>query len=459
MSFTLGGLAGYCGGRLSGDASLSITEISTDTRSIAPGSLFVAIVGENFDGHEFANDAIANGAAAVLISREVPGLSAPSIRVDDSIAALGELARGQRERFEIPVVGITGSNGKTTTRELCCAILGAAGVRTHATLGNLNNHIGLPLTVLQLDERAQVMVVEMGMNHPGEIEHLARIASPTVGAITNVAPAHLGPLGSIEAIAQAKGELFECIRPEGTAIINIDNPLIIEQASRFKGEHISFGCSADADFRGLPETPHEGRAVFELVTALGRCRIQLGAPGLHLIENSLCAAAAAFATGLLTDDPLGAIQNGLESFSAVSGRLNVKPAAGGLVLIDDSYNSNPHSVRAALATLTQMRAGAHTFAVLGDMLELGPREAEIHEEIGRVVAEQPVDALVAVGELSQNTWQAARDAGLSQVHHVMLAEDAVSCVRELANSGDIVLIKGSRGMHMERAVNALVEGT
>ncbi len=457
MSWTTAELAGFCAGRLSGAADARIETVSTDTRTLSAGSLFVALVGERFDGHDYLDEAIARGACAVLVSRDVEGLSVPAIRVDDTVTGLGALARAHRERFELPVVAITGSNGKTTTREICALILASAGVRVRRTQGNLNNHIGLPLSVLQLSEHDDVLVVEMGMNHEGEIERLARIASPTVGAITNVAPAHLGPLGSIEAIARAKGELFEGIRSGGTAIVNVDNSWCVEQSRRFEGARLSFGTRSEADFRGVSEPSHDGRARFTIETRHGRCRVGLTAPGLHLMEDALCAAAAAFATGRLGPDPLAPIRAGLESFTGVPGRLAVKPAAGDLTLIDDSYNSNPDSVRAALATLVQMRGAGRGIAVLGDMLELGDDETELHADIGRTAAAAGVDALIALGPLSRHTVVAARGQGLAQARHAADTADAAAQIRSLAKPGDTVLIKGSRGMAMERVVAALVE--
>ncbi len=456
MSWTLGELASHCGGVLRGDAETPVRGVSTDTRSLEPGQLFVAIRGERFDGHDYAADALVRGAAGALISRDLPDAGA-TIRVDDTVRALGELAARHRERFARPVVAITGSNGKTTTKEMCAAILGARGLRVCRSPGNLNNHIGLPLAVLRLLLEDDALVVELGMNRAGEIAQLATIASPTVGAVTNVALAHLGPLGSLEAIARAKGELFEQIRPDGTAVVNADDPHCVEQAKRFAGRILRFGRKEPADFRATETaTTHEGES-FLLSTDGRRCRVELKAPGEHLIEDALCAATAAAATGLLGSRPLEAIRRGLEGFEPVAGRLALRRTPAGVTLLDDSYNANPESASAAISTLTARGRGGRSVAVLGDMLELGADAAALHAKIGRTAAECGVDVLVAVGPLSVHTARAAADAGVGKTVEVLDPGDAPERVCGLVRPGDTVLVKGSRAMRMERVVAALLE--
>ena len=455
MSWTLRELAGFCDGVLHGDPTTNVSGVSTDSRSIAEGELFVAVRGESFDGHDYASEALDRGAAGVLISRPVEVLGA-TIRVDDCVLALGGLASAHRARFAGPVVAITGSNGKTTTKEMCAGILAASGLRVRRSPGNLNNHIGLPLSLLGLELDDDVLVVELGMNHEGEIARLARIASPTVGAITNVAPAHLELLGSLEAIARAKGELFDEIRRDGTAVINADDPFCVEQSERFAGHKLHFGRKAEADLRAREIVSTRRGESFALETNAGRCRIELHAPGAHLIEDALCAASAATATGLLASEPLEAIRRGLEQFEAIDGRLAPRSTPSGVTLFDDTYNANPESVVAALAALAAHSCRGRSVAVLGDMLELGPDSAALHASVGREAAARGIQVLVAVGPLSAHTAEAAAAAGVSET--IALGEDeAPARVLQLLRPGDIVLVKGSRGMRMERVVAALMD--
>ncbi len=454
MSWTLGKLAGFCDGELHGEPATNVSGVSTDSRSIAEGELFVAVRGETFDGHDYASEALDRGAAGVLVSRptELPG---PSILVGDSVVALGALAAAHRELFTGPVVAITGSNGKTTTKEMCAGILSASGLRVCRSPGNLNNHIGLPLSLLGLELGDDVLVVELGMNHAGEIAKLARIASPTVGAITNVAPAHLGPLGSLEAIARAKGELFDEIRAHGTAVVNVDDPHCVEQSKRFAGRRLRFGRKADADFRASEIASTRRGESFELQTKTGQCHVELRALGSHLIEDALCAATAATATGLLAGEPLDSIRRGLEQFEAIDGRLALRSTPRGVTLFDDSYNANPESVAAALSTLAAHSCRGRSVAVLGDMLELGPDAAALHANVGREAAAHGIQVLVAVGPLSAYTARAAAAAGVSET--IELGEDeAPARVSALVRPGDIVLVKGSHGMRMQRVVAALM---
>jgi UDP-N-acetylmuramoyl-tripeptide--D-alanyl-D-alanine ligase len=338
---------------------------------------------------------------------------------------------------------------------MCAEILRAAQLRVRRTPGNLNNHIGLPLSILGLEEGDKAMVLELGMNHAGEIAALARIASPDVGAITQIAPAHLGPLGSIEAIARAKGELFDHIRPDGTAVINLDDPHVREQATRFRGRHLSFGLANEADFRA--EIGDEAaQTAFSLRTPVGTCQIKLAAPGRHLIEDAMCAAAAAWASGELETAPLEAIRSGLEAFEALPGRLCLLETPGGLRILDDSYNANPQSVNVALHTLGSLAAPGGAILVLGDMLELGPDAKELHASVGRLAVENGVDAVIGVGPLAAYTVNAAREAGVREACLAPDPESAAAEVRRLVGSDGTVLVKGSRSMHMERVVSALM---
>jgi UDP-N-acetylmuramoyl-tripeptide--D-alanyl-D-alanine ligase len=456
MSWTVRELAEFCGGELTGPAQVRISGVSSDTRSLARGELFAALRGESHDGHRFVPAALAAGAAALLVSEKLeadPGV--PVIHVPDTIKALGDLARAHRARFAGPVVAITGSNGKTTTKELCAAVLEAAGQRVRRTPGNLNNHIGLPLSVLRLARGDSALVVELGMNHPGEIDYLAGIASPSVGTITNVAPAHLGPMGSIDAIARAKGELFDRIRADGTAVVNLDDARVVEQSRRFAGRKLGFGRAEAADFRAEQVAFEDGRPRFELVGPPGRAGVHFGIAGVHLVEDALCAAAAAWATGRLTD--LTPIASAFERFCGVPGRAAERLTAAGVRVIDDTYNANPHSVAAALRTLAGLRGRGRAFAVLGDMFELGDDAPALHAECGVQAARAGVSLLIGMGPLSEHLVRGAREAGLADVVHTGDPREAAARVRERARAGDVVLVKGSRGMQMERVVRELLE--
>ena len=458
MSWRLAELARACGGTLRGSGEVEIKSVSTDTRSLPSGALFVAVKGESFDGHDFLADAARLGAAAVLIARAPdPSLTVPAVVVGDTIEALGALARAHRASFAGPVVAITGSNGKTTTKELCAHLLESAGRRVRRTPGNLNNHIGLPLSILGLAAADEVLVVELGMNHEGEIDALTRIADPTVGAITNVAPAHLGLLGSLEAIARAKGELFGRMRADATAIVNADDANCVAQSARFAGAKLRFAVKAPADFGARDVRVEAGKASYTLVCPAGEAPVRMGAPGLHLVDDGLCAAAAAFASGSLGARPLDAMQRGLESFAGVPGRGVVLRTREGVRVVDDCYNANPHSVGRALETLAQLREGGRTIAVLGDMFELGEGEAALHAGVGRAAAATAVDVLVAVGPLSRHMARAAREAGVARVLEADGAEDAAAQVRANARAGDVVLVKASHGMKLERVVQILTE--
>jgi UDP-N-acetylmuramoyl-tripeptide--D-alanyl-D-alanine ligase len=455
---SLGELARDCGGRLLGPAETEVTSVSTDTRALGRGALFVAVKGESFDGHDFVADAARLGAAAVLVAHAPEkSLAIPAIVVADTVVALGALARARRAKFSGPVVAITGSNGKTTTKELCAGIFEAAGRRVRRTPGNLNNHIGLPLSILGLAADDEVLVVELGMNHPGELDALTRIADPTVGAITNVAPAHLGMFGSLEAIADAKGELFARMRADAIAIVNADDPNCVTQSERFAGKKLRFAIRAAAEFRARIERIEHGAALYTLECPAGEAPIRMRAPGMHLVDDGLCAAAAAYATGALGARPLDAIQRGLEKFSGVPGRVSLLRAPNGVLVIDDSYNANPHSVGRGLETLAELRGSGRALAVLGDMFELGDDSPRLHAEVGRRAAALGVDVLIAVGPLSANTAAGARAAGLTRVFETESVEAAAAHVREHARSGDAVLVKGAHAMKLERVVKLLTE--
>ncbi len=426
---------------------------STDSRSVPRDALFVALKGPVHDGHEHVGEARAQGAAAALVSRtpsgRSPGLPAeasfPLIRVDDTLQALGRLSGAWRDRFELPVIGVTGSNGKTTVKEMLAAILGA-DAPVLATRGNLNNEIGLPLTLMELGAEHRLAVIEMGANHAGEIARLTVLARPHVGVITQCAPAHLEGFGTIEGVARAKGELFTHLDADGTAVINADDgfaPLWRELAGGRR--RIEFAIDAHADVRAAWRQEDTGSRI-DMTTPGGEVSVRLPLPGRHNVANAAAATAAAIAVGATPE----AIVTGLEGMRAVPGRLELKVLDGGARIIDDTYNANPASLRAGLEVLSAF-PGRH-WLVLGDMAELGDEAPEFHRQAAKLVREHGVDRLLTIGELSRLT---TISFGEGAEHHASM-DELVESLGESLDPQTTVLIKGSRSMGLERVVAALM---
>ena len=420
--------------------------VSTDSRTTPAGALFVAVRGPRFDGHAFVGAAAARGAAAALVER-APDAPAPIpfILAGDSVRALGELAAAWRRRFrDLVLVGITGSNGKTTVKEMVAAILGTLGP-VSATRGNLNNEIGVPLTLCDLDAGHRTAVVELGANHRGEIASLTALARPSVGVITQCAPAHLEGFGSVAGVARAKGELFEGLPDDAAAIVNADDAW----AELWRGlagprRCISFGAGADADVR-VRTQPAAFRSRVSLDTPVGSAEIDLALAGTHNAFNAGAAAAAAVAAGAGLD----AIREGLAAVRPARGRLESKRGPRGAEIIDDTYNANPVSLQAGLRVLGARPAPR--WLVLGDMAELGPAGASLHAEAGCDARRHGVERLLAVGELSA---EAARAFGTGATHFPDRAA-LVDRLRDELPDGATVLVKGSRSMAMERVVEAI----
>lgn len=441
-----------CKGELvAGDMDTRITSVSTDTRTIAPGSLFVALTGENSDGHKFLADALSKGAVGVVVSHKVEA-QCLAIRVPDTLLALGDLAAFYRSKFSPTVVGVTGSVGKTTTKEMIAAVA-AAGGPVLKNEGNFNNEIGLPLTLLNLAPRHKTAVVEMAMRGPGQIDYLARIAKPSIGVITNIHMSHIELLGSMDAIADAKGELLDHLPKDGAAILNADDAYFDYLSRRANCRVISFGESAHAAVRAVSSgIDSKGCCHFEVVTPTGSFDVHIPVPGEHNIKDALAAIAVGEELGIAHDD----IKSALAAFKAPEKRSNVIPSRRGFVVIDDTYNASPASVKSALKTLSMME-GDRKIAVLGDMLELGEHAVEVHLEIGRTVQELGIDALVAVGELAKLIARGAIDAGMP-ISAVSEFEDSAQAANEVPSKvreRDVVLVKGSRAMKMERIVEGL----
>ena len=441
----LGEAAAALGARAAGH-DVAFHGVGTDSRTIARDALFVAVRGPRFDGHEFVGAARARGAAAAVVER-APEAPIPFILVRDPVRALGALAAAWRRRLrDLVVIGVTGSNGKTTVKEMAAAIFRTLGP-VSATRGNLNNEIGVPLTLCDLDAVHRTAVVEMGANHRGEIAALTTLARPAVGVVTQCAPAHLEGFGSIEGVARAKGELFEHLPGDATAVVNADDPYAgLWRALARPRRCISFGAGADADVR-VRATSGPGPQRVSLDTPAGSVEVDLALPGAHNVLNAGAAAAAAIAAGAGLD----AIREGLAAVRPAKGRLESKRGPRGAEIIDDTYNANPASLRAGLRVLEAKPAPR--WLVLGDMAELGPEAASLHAGAGRHARRHGVERLLAVGELGV---EAARAFGDGATHFADRAA-LVDQLREELPEGATVLVKGSRSMAMERVVEAIAE--
>ncbi len=458
MKFTAEEIARATGGILSGNSAAQVRGVSTDSRKIVPEELFVALHGDNFDGHDFITVALENGAAALLVNKEWSGrqsldTAAACVAVADTLRALGDLAAFHRRRFEIPLVGITGSNGKTTTKEMLAAILALTG-QGLKTSGNLNNLIGLPQMLLQLSGSDRWAVLEMGMSEPGEIDRLAEIAAPRVGVITNAFRAHLASMGSVEAVAKAKGELFLRLPEDGWAIYNADDPLVAACPVNEGVNRLSFGLhKADVTAMEIRSLGLAGQSFF-LRTPDFQLPITLKAYGQHNIYNALAAASAALALGI---EPQ-LIKDGLEVFTPYDKRFHLEEV-NGIVLIDDSYNANPASMAAALVTLRELRLQNRSIAILGDMLELGADSEGSHRSVGELAA-FCADRIYLLGDSAELVAAGALAAGFSEQELVRANnhDEIIADLRRQLKPGDYVLVKGSRGMRMEAVATVIRSG-
>ena len=443
------------------DATLEVSAVDTDTRGLMPGCLFVALRGERFDGHDFIAMAAEAGAVAAMVDRAYVDVapdeaSLPLLVVDDTRRALGALAAWWRGRFDIPLIGITGSNGKTTVKDMCTAILRARAQREGhdgatavlATAGNFNNDIGLPLTLLRLRDTHRAAVIEMGMNRPGEIAYLTRLARPTVAIVNNALRAHLEGLGSIEEVAREKGSIYEGLGDDGVAIVNADDAFAPHWIASNAGRPVvRFALdAADAEVRAVCESRRLAVSM-QLTTPQGSVTCTLRVPGLHNARNATGAAAACLAAGASLAD----VARGLADYAGTAGRLQQRRACGGAVVLDDTYNANPDSVRVAIDVLAA--TPGRKVLVLGDMGELGAASAQLHDEVGGYAKSQGVDHLLALGQASA---VAARNFGPGGEHFARY-EALVERLRGLLDADTVVLVKGSRFMRMERVVAAIAE--
>jgi len=432
-------------------ADAAFDGVSTDSRQVAPGNLFVALRGERFDAHDFLNDVAAKGVAAVVVERVPDGLTVPALVVPDTRLALNEIGAYWRRQFKIPVIGVTGSNGKTTVKEMVASILAAAYGPDNilATRGNLNNDIGVPLTVFRLDAGCKAAVVELGMNHPGEIATITATAQPTVGLVNNAQREHQEFMESVEAVAKENGNVILGLADDGVAVFPADDTYTSLWRS-YAGQRkvMSFGLSPDADVTCTFRVNDFGSDLS--ITAGGKqFQASLSAAGVHNVRNALAATACALAIGL----PQEAVIRGLEAFAPVNGRLQRKTAKSGALVIDDTYNANPDSVRAAIDVLSH--AAAPRVLVLGDMGEVGDEGPQFHVEVGNYARDKGIEHLLTLGQLARHA-SSAFGPGATHFEEIATINQAADA---LVTAGTTALVKGSRFMKMERVVQHLVNTT
>jgi UDP-N-acetylmuramoyl-tripeptide--D-alanyl-D-alanine ligase len=438
------------GAEVIGSHSPVITGVSIDSRQIQRGDLFVPLPGERVDGHDFIAQAQAKGAVASLVERgrqgNFPGLTL--LVVEDNLTALQQLAAYWRDQLEVQVVAVTGSNGKTTTKDMVASILARLGP-TVKNPGNYNNDIGLPLTLFQARKEHRFIVVEMGMRGLGEISRLAAIARPHIGVVTNVGPVHLELLGSLTNIARAKGELIAALPPDGWAVLNGDDPHVKAMAAQHKGQSLFFGLnSGQLKAQGIRQDG--GGVAFTLCWEGEKADVQLPLPGRHNVYNGLAAAGVGLTLGASLED----IRRGLATFEPSKMRMEVCPLPQGIVVLNDAYNASPLSMAAALDTLEDF-PGEMKIALLGDMLELGPQGVELHRQLGRQGA-KIVDALITIGPLGREIAQGAKEAGLTRVEHCADHGEALEILEKWAEPGSVILVKASRGMALERVITPFI---
>ena len=445
----------WINGRLIGNESVIADKVSTDSRTLTEGSLFVAIRGENFDGHRFIDEAFKKGASIVISEEEYPAKEGSAvIVVDDTVKALGELAKNYIKTFDITVIGITGSVGKTTTKEMIAQVL-STQYNVHKTMGNFNNHIGLPLSVLNLDRQHSVAVFEMGMSAMGEIDYLSRIIQPDIGVITNIGISHIEKLGSRQNILRAKLEIINGMKENGVLILNGDDELLSGLEGLLPMPVVFYGINDNCNVQGYGiESMGEKGVRFTVDIRNRNFDIFLPVPGIHNGSDALAAIACAVELGITDEN----IQKGLIRYSSEKMRLNIVDY-GNVKVINDAYNAAPSSVIAALSVLRDVAGSRRSIAVLGDMLELGEYSGEAHRNVGERVAHEKIDYLVAVGELATDYASGAVEAGMdkNRVIYIPDSESAVKSLKQLIEPHDVVLFKGSRGMHLDKLMERIFE--
>ena len=436
-----------------GDGQSSVERISTDSRTIKKGELFVALRGENFDGHKFVEAAAKAGAAGAIVDLNWKG-KVPAkfaiIRAQDTLIAYQNIAANYRKSLPLKVLAITGSNGKTSTKDFAASVLGRK-FRVTKTQGNFNNHVGLPRTILEATSQDEVAVWEIGMNHPGEVAPLAKIAAPDAAIITNVGVAHIEFMGTREAIAKEKGALAEAVGANGTVILNADDSFSKDIAGRTSARVI-FAGTKEGTIHAIDIQQSADGSEFTILEGAHQCRAQLPVPGLHMVQNALLAIAAGRAFGLSLEEAAA----GLASAPLTKARLQIKEI-NGVQFLDDSYNANPDSMKAALQTLVELDSDGKRIAVLGEMRELGKETQRGHEEVGEAAAAFGIDQLIGIGEMGALIARAAEKAGLEKSQAVGSTSEAAELLLEIATAGDLVLIKGSRLARTEDVIEAFAK--
>lgn len=436
------------------DLDAQAVQVSTDSRSIAPGCLFIPLEGERFDGHSFISAALEAGAAGCLTAREresyLPGKF--YVKVRSTQRALWELARYYRNLFPIPFVAVTGSVGKTTTKDMTAAVLGAKFC-VHKTEGNFNNDIGVPLTLLKLEKRHQVCVVELGMDHAGEIDNLARLVEPDMALITNIGDAHIENLGSRENIFKAKCEIFPHLKKNGLAVLNGDDPMLAALRGTLPQRTVFVGRDEGLDYTARDlSSDGAGHLFCRVKTPRSQFEVNIPALGSHMIYPTLMAAAVAEALGMAPDE----IIRGIGAFLPTKMRMNIVRCKGDIVILNDAYNANPQSMRAAAAVLGDAQ-GRRKVAVVGDMKELGPGSEQFHRAVGGYFAQSGADRLIAVGDLARFMAEGAREAGLEQADYFPTLDAAKNALSRELRAGVTILVKASRSMAFEKIVDYLLE--
>jgi UDP-N-acetylmuramoyl-tripeptide--D-alanyl-D-alanine ligase len=448
-SLSLAHIATFAGGTLeSGRRDAAVSRVSTDSRTLQASDLFVPLHGENFDGHKFIQQAAERGAVGAMVEQNWNGKAPENfglIRVADTLVGYQTLAANYRASLPLKVIAITGSNGKTSTKDFVAAVLGRK-FRVTKTEGNFNNHVGLPQTMLAATGDDEIAVWEIGMNHPGEIAALAKLAAPDVAIITNVGIAHIEFMGTREAIANEKGALAEALAANGTLILNAEDPFT-ESISKRTGAKIVLAGIENGSVRAVDITQSATGSEFTILEGAHRCRAQLPVPGIHMVQNAMLAVAAGRVFGVSIEE----CAVGLASTPLTKARLQIKEI-GGIQFIDDSYNANPDSMKAALRTLVELDSDGRRIAVLGEMGELGAESEPGHREVGEAAAALRIDELIAVGPIGATIARAAEKAGLKNSVAVNSQEDAAELLKRNAAPGDLVLIKGSRAARMERVL-------
>jgi UDP-N-acetylmuramoyl-tripeptide--D-alanyl-D-alanine ligase len=444
-----------------GDIERQFSGVCIDSRSIQADQLFVAIKGEVHDGHNFTGYVTSKGVKGIVIHEDKAGslsvagwkkLGVVCVSVKDTVRALGDMASYNRKRSNARLVAITGSNGKTTSKEMCFAVV-SEGFNTLGTYGNLNNNIGVPLTLFSLSHEHEMAVVELGMNHAGEIRQLGEICTPDIGIITNIGPAHLEGLGSIENIAKAKAELLENIKPDGVVILNADDPRVCKLADNTESRVVYFGMSEKADIKGA-DVEQRGTGIdFTLILPEEEIDIKLNAAGKFMVSNALAAASVGYELGLSAKK----IKSGLEKFKPVNGRMNIlRDSSRKVTIIDDTYNANPGSMTQALKSFESLRGDNRGIFVAGDMFELGEKSASEHERMGRFSVSAGIAKLYPTGRFAENMARGAMDKGLSKSNiFIGTKDDILEDLKKEIKPDDWILVKGSRAMAMEKIVEGL----